>query len=94
MGSIFEIVKREVTAKQAAQFYGLPFDRTGNRAYCPWHDDGQHAALAFYSDGAYCFACGCGGDCVAVTAQILGLTQYEAAKQLAKDFRIDVKHKG
>jgi len=94
MASIFEIVKSQVTAKQAAKFYGLPFDRTGNRAFCPWHDDGKHAALAFYDDGCYCFACGCGGDSIALTARILGLKQYEAAKQLAKDFRIDVKHKG
>ena len=94
MGSIFEIVKSQVSAREAAKVYGLPFDRTGNRAFCPWHDDGKHAALAFYNDGCYCFACNRGGDSIALTAQILGLTQYEAAKQLAKDFRIDVKHKG
>lgn len=95
MASIFEKVKSQVTAKQAAKFYGLPFDRTGNRAFCPWHDDGKHAALAFYDDGSYCFACNRGGDSIALTAQILSLSQYEAAQRLALDFGIvDVKHKG
>lgn len=94
MASIFKIVKSQVSAKQAAQLYGLEFDRTGNRAFCPWHDDGKHPALAFYDDGCYCHSCHCGGDSIALTAQILGLSQYEAAQRLALDFGIDVKHKG
>jgi len=93
MPSIFELVKNRVSAREAAKFYGLRFDRTGNRAFCPWHDDGKHPALAFYDDGCFCFACNRGGDSVALTAQILGLSQYEAAKRLASDFRIDVKRR-
>lgn len=91
MASIFEIVKSQVSARDAAVLYGLPFNRTGNRAFCPWHDDGKHAALAFYSDGCYCHSCNRGGDSIALTAQILGLSQIEAARQLADDFRIAVR---
>ena len=94
MQSIFELVKSEVTAKEAARHYGLRFDRYGNRAFCPWHDDGKHPALAFYDDGGcYCFVCNRGGDAIALTAQLLGLGQYEAAKRLADDFNINIRKK-
>jgi hypothetical protein len=37
-----------------------------------------------------CFACGVGGDAIDFTARLFGLSQYEAAKRLIEDFRLDI----
>ena len=88
--TIFELVKQEVTARQAAELYGLRFDRIG-RGFCPWHEDGRHAALQFFDrdGGCFCHSCHQGGDAVDLTAKLLGLTPKEAAEQLQKDFHLD-----
>ena len=87
--TIFELIRQEVTAEDAGRLYGLRFDRSG-RAFCPWHDDGHHAALQFFADGGcYCHSCHQHGDAVGLTAQILGLTPREAAERLRQDFHLD-----
>lgn len=84
---LFELLRAETAAEDAARFYGLEFGKN-KRARCPWHDD-HHPDLRFYPDGScFCFACGAGGDAVALTAQVLGLSMIDAAKQLAHDFGI------
>ena len=86
--TIFELVKENVTARQAAERYGLRFDRTG-RGFCPWHDDGRHAALQFFRDGCcYCHSCHQGGDATALVAQMLGVSEKEAAKQICSDWAL------
>lgn len=88
--TIFEIIRTEITAKQAGELYGLKFDRSG-RGYCPWHDDGRHAALQFFPDGGcYCHSCHAYGDAVDLTAQLLKLPNKEAAWRLYNDFHLDV----
>ena len=85
--TIFEQVRQSVTAEDAARLYGLDFGRNG-RAICPWHDD-HRPDLRFYDDGTcYCFACHAGGDAVALTAQVLGLSAKDAAERLLRDFRL------
>lgn len=88
MGVLFDTVHEGVTARAAAEAYGLEFGRNG-RARCPWHAD-HKPDLAFYGDGArcYCHACHCGGDSIALTAQLFGLSALEAARKLNADFRI------
>ena len=82
--TIFEAVRARVSAREAAERYGLRF--RGNRAQCPWHDD-THPDLAFYENGTcYCHACHHGGDAAALTAQVFGLTMAEAARKLNADF--------
>lgn len=84
---LFEAIRENVTAREAASFYGLRF--RGNRAFCPWHDDGKHPALAFYGNGTcYCHSCHKGGDSIALTAQLFGLSMKEAAQKLNDDFRL------
>ena len=86
--TIFEVVRREVTARQAAELYGLRIDSHG-RGFCPWHDDGRHAALQFFPDGGcYCHSCHANGDATDLTAQMLELTPKEAAWRLYKDFHL------
>jgi len=38
----------------------------------------------------HCFGCGAGGDAIDFTARLFGLSQYEAAKRLIEDFRLDI----
>ena len=65
--TIFELIREEVSARQVAELYGLRFDKSG-RGFCPWHDDGKHAALKFFDDGrgCYCHACHMHGDAVSL----------------------------
>lgn len=87
--TIFELIRQEVTAEQVARLYGLKFDMTG-RGFCPWHDDGRHAALKFYDNGTcYCFACHKNGDAVDMAAELLGLKPIEAAQRIKQDFHLD-----
>ena len=87
----FETIRSAVTAREAAEAYGLRFERRSNRAFCPWHDDGRHPALAFYGDRCYCHVCHRGGDAVELAKQIFGLSAAEAARRVAADFRIELK---
>ncbi len=86
--TIYEKVKSAVTIKQAAERYGLDFDRKG-MARCPFHDD-RHPSMKLNEDYFYCFGCGAGGDVVELTRQLFGLRPYEAASKLAVDFGVDV----
>lgn len=88
--TVFEIVRQEVSAEAAARLYGLRFDRLG-RGFCPWHEDGKHAALQFFDDGGcYCHSCHTYGDATAITAQMLGLPPKAAAERIRTDFHLDI----
>ena len=87
--TVFELVRQEITAKQAAELYGLRFDRAG-RGFCPWHEDGKHAALQFFPDGGcYCHSCHAYGDAIDITAVMLKLKPKLAAWLLYKDFHLN-----
>ena len=83
MTGLFDAIRQRVTARQAAEAYGLSISR-GGRALCPWHDD-HKPDLAFYGPRCYCHACHAGGDAVALTAQLHGLTMVEAAQKIKAD---------
>lgn len=86
--TLFEQVKECVTARQAAEHYGIKVKRNG-MACCPFHKD-RHPSMK--ADKIYhCFACGVGGDAIDFTARLFGLSQYEAAKKLVEDFGLDIK---
>lgn len=84
--SIFETVKREIPMPDAAERYGIAVGRNGF-VNCIFHND-RHPSMKLYNDHFHCFVCGAHGDVISFTAQIFGLTQYEAAKRLAADFGI------
>jgi len=87
--TLFEQVKECVTARQAAEHYGIKVKRNG-MACCPFHKD-RHPSMK--ADKMYhCFACGVGGDAIDFTARLFGLLQYEAAKKLVEDFGLDIKY--
>ena len=86
--TVFEQVKACVTARQAAEHYGIKVKNNG-MACCPFHND-RHPSMKI-DKNYHCFACGVGGDAIDFTARLFGLTQFEAAKKLIEDFGLDIK---
>jgi hypothetical protein len=79
-------VKESVTARDAAEQYGLKLTRNGMTC-CIFHPD-KHPSMKVNQDYYYCFSCGAHGDVIALTAQLLGVDALAAAKRLAEDFSI------
>ena len=87
MKSLFTQVKTQVTARQAAERYGVFVNRSG-MACCIFHDD-RHPSMKI-DRRFYCFACHATGDAIDFTARLFDLSPYEAARKLARDFGIHV----
>ena len=83
MQSIFTVVKENVTARQAAEYYGLHADRHG-MAVCPFHNDRSPSMKLDVR--FFCFACGEHGDVIDLVSGLFGITAPEAAKKIADDF--------
>lgn len=86
--NIFSEVKERITARAAAEFYGLNVTKKGMDC-CPFHND-KHPSMKidrFY----YCFACGAKGDTINYVADTYGLSQYDAARKIADDFHIHLE---
>ena len=85
---LYQKVKEAVTLQQAAHYCGLRPDRKG-LCLCPFHND-RRPSLKIYPDGKgfYCFTCGTGGDQVKFVALFKGISNEEAAKELAAAFGI------
>ena len=83
-GNLFETVKQSVTVREAAQMYGIEFNRNG-MACCPFHDD-KHPSMKLNEEYFYCFGCGATGDVIDFTARLYNLAPREAAEKLAQDF--------
>ena len=66
--SIFQSVKESVTARQAAEQYGVKVNRNG-MVCCPFHKD-RHPSMKV-EKGFYCFACGAKGDVSRLRANYL-----------------------
>ena len=94
MGDLFNSVRRSVTARQAAEAYGLAVDRHG-KALCPWHDD-RRPSLSFdpRTGRCKCFACGAGGSAIDLAACLLGCSPLGAAQRLNADFGIGADDAG
>lgn len=85
--SIFSEVKEYLTARQAAEYYGLKVRRNGI-ACCPFHDD-KHPSMKI-DKNYHCFACGVGGDVIDYVSRMHGLSQYDAALKLIEDFQLPI----
>ena len=81
----FEEVKKNVTVRQAAEFYGFKPNRSG-LIRCIFHKDNTPSMKI--DRRYYCFGCGCTGDAVDFTAQLFGLGARAAAVTLSEDFGI------
>ncbi len=87
MNSIFKQIKSQITARQAAERYGISVKRNG-MACCIFHDD-YHPSMKL-DERYYCFSCHATGDVINFVAQLYGLSSLDAAKKLASDFNIDI----
>ena len=88
--SVFEVVKQSVTAKEAAEHYGIAVGR-GGMACCPFHDD-RHPSMKV-DTRFHCFGCGADGDVIDFTARLYDLSPKEAAEKLAQDFGLSYDSK-
>ena len=89
--NIFSEIKEHLTARQAAEYYGLKVKRNGTTC-CPFHDD-KHPSMKI-DKNYHCFACGVGGDAIDYVSRMFGLSQYDAALKLIGDFTLPVDAKG
>ena len=87
--SVFEEVKKYVTAKQVAENYGLRVNRNG-MACCPFHKD-KHPSMKIDNLHDHCFGCSAHGDAIGYVAQMFGLSQYDAACKIIEDFGLPVE---
>ena len=83
--NVFEAVKGKVTARQAAEMYGIQVNRHG-MAVCPFHNDKNPSMKV--DKRFHCFACQADGDAVDFVSRLFGLPGKEAAMKLADDFSI------
>ena len=82
--NLFKLVKESITVKQAAALYGLPVTSIW-MTRCPFHED--HTPSMKLNDAYYyCFGCSATGDVIDLTAQLFGLSSFQAARKLAQDF--------
>ena len=88
--SVFEVAKQSVTAREAAELYGIAVGR-GGMACCPFHDD-RHPSMKVDAR-FHCFGCGADGDVIDFTARLYDLSPKEAAEKLAQDFGLSYDSK-
>ena len=82
---LFEAVKEAVTARSAAEYYGIKVGRNG-MAVCPFHPD-KNPSMKL--DKRYhCFACQADGDVIDFVAKYYNRSPREAAMQIADEFGI------
>ena len=82
--NLFKTVKESITVKQAAALYGLPITTTW-MTRCPFHED-HTPSMKLNDTYYYCFGCGATGDVIDLTAQLFGLSSFQAAWKLVQDF--------
>jgi len=85
--NIFREIRSKVSAREAAEYYGLMVGRNG-MACCPFHSD-RHPSLKL-DERFHCFGCGADGDVIDYVSRLTGLTLYESARKLCHDFGIMV----
>lgn len=80
---------RGVSAVEAAQRLGIPFRQSGKRgsACCVFHAEKTPSMVLYPDDkGFHCFGCSAHGDAIDLYRQVRGLTPFEAAKEICRDF--------
>ena len=85
---MYESIKAAVTAREAAEHFGITVSRSG-MAICPFHDD--HTPSLKLDERYHCFGCGADGDAIDFTAQLLGISNFSAAQKLTEEFGIDLE---
>lgn len=89
--TLFQGVKANVTAREAAERYGLRVGR-GGFARCPFHPDKTPSLKV--DERFHCFGCGADGDVIDFAARLHGLALKAAAQKLAQDFAVSYEEEG
>ena len=82
---VFTAVKHSVTARQAAEMYGVQVNSHG-MACCPFHDD-THPSMKL-DERYYCFGCHASGDAIDFVSNLFQIGKREATLKIAEDFKI------
>ena len=85
--NIFEQVKNQVTARSAAEFYGIRVGRNG-MACCPFHDD--HTPSLKLDRNFICFGCQEKGDVIRFVERLFGIRPIDAARKLITDMSLSI----
>ncbi len=85
MTDVFSEVRERVTARAAAERYGIEVKR--DFARCPFHGE-KTASLHFHDGGFYCFGCHEKGSSIDFTARLFGLDNLGAVRRLNEDFAL------
>ena len=83
--NLFEIVKRNITTRQAAEAYGFRPNRS-SMICCPFHADRNPSMKVDFR--FHCFGCGADGDVIDFVAKLFQLSLRQAVEKLAADFGI------
>ena len=81
--NLFEIVKRNITTRQAAEAYGFRPNRS-SMICCPFHTDRNPSMKV--DSRFHCFGCGADGDVIDFTAKWVQLSLRREAEKLVADF--------
>ena len=88
---IFRCVKQNVTARNAAERYGIRVSGNG-MARCPFHPD---RTPSMKIDARYhCFGCGADGDVISFVSRLFNLKPIDSARKIAEDFGITIPERG
>ncbi len=88
--NVFESVKQAVTAREAAEHYGIEVNRAG-MCLCPFH--AERTPSMKLDERFHCFGCGADGSVIDFAAMLFEITPLEAAKKLAAEFGISYDNK-
>ena len=82
-------IKRLLTARQVAEFYGFQVNRSGFMK-CPWHSGDHTASLKLYDGegGWHCFGCNAGGSVIDFVMRLFDLNFRQAVLRINADFRL------
>ena len=87
--SVFEKVKAHISAGTVIKDYGVDVGRNG-MACCPFHND-RDPSMKVDENHYHCFGCGAHGDVISFVAQMEGLSNYDAACKIIKDYRLPIE---
>lgn len=88
----FQVVREQVSAQDAARYYGLTINQRG-KAVCPFHND-HHPSMSFKCGRYRCWSCGASGDSVDLVRGLFGGTYWEALQRINQDFGLGLALSG
>lgn len=82
-------IKRLLSARQVAEFYGFQAGRSGFIP-CPFHSGDHTASLKLYDGegGWHCFGCGAGGSVIDFVMRLFDLNFLQAILRINADFQL------